>query len=41
MPVISRFFGIAIKIFLDNHNPPHFHAICGDAEAEFGIDPLD
>jgi hypothetical protein len=26
MPEISRFFGIVIKMFLDDHNPPHFHA---------------
>lgn len=26
MPEISRFFGIVIKMFFDEHNPPHFHA---------------
>ena len=26
MPEISRFFGITIKMFWDDHNPPHFHA---------------
>ena len=26
MPEISRFFGIIIKMFFDDHNPPHFHA---------------
>ena len=26
MPVISRFFGIIIRMFYDEHNPPHFHA---------------
>ena len=26
MPEISRFFGIIIKMFFDEHNPPHFHA---------------
>jgi hypothetical protein len=30
MPEISRFFGILIKIFYDDHNPPHFHAEYGD-----------
>ena len=29
MPEISRFFGIVIKIFFDDHNPPHFHAEYG------------
>lgn len=26
MPTISIFFGIAIKMFFDDHNPPHLHA---------------
>ncbi len=26
MPEISRFYGIVIYIFYDEHNPPHFHA---------------
>jgi hypothetical protein len=26
MPTISTFFGIIIKMFFDDHNPPHFHA---------------
>ena len=26
MPEISRFFGIVIRMFYDEHNPPHFHA---------------
>ena len=26
MPEICRFFGIVIKMFFDDHNPPHFHA---------------
>ncbi len=26
MPAISRFFGIIIRMFYDEHNPPHFHA---------------
>ncbi|OJV18346.1 MAG: hypothetical protein BGO21_22575 [Dyadobacter sp. 50-39] len=25
MPEISRFFGIIIRMFFDDHNPPHFH----------------
>lgn len=25
MPEISRFFGIIIRMFYDDHNPPHFH----------------
>ena len=26
MPIISVFFGITIRLFYDDHNPPHFHA---------------
>jgi hypothetical protein len=26
MPIISRFFGIVIRLFYDEHNPPHLHA---------------
>jgi hypothetical protein len=30
MPEICRFFGIVIKMFFDDHNPPHFHAEYGE-----------
>ncbi len=30
MPEISRFFGIIIGMFYDEHNPPHFHARYGN-----------
>ena len=26
MPIISKFFGIIIRMFYDEHNPPHLHA---------------
>ena len=26
MPVISRFYGIVILMFFQDHHPPHFHA---------------
>lgn len=29
MPEISRFLGIVIKMFFDDHDPPHFHAEYG------------
>jgi hypothetical protein len=25
MPIISKFFGIVIRLFYDEHNPPHLH----------------
>ena len=33
MPEISRFFGIMIAIYYDDHAPPHFHAKYGGFEA--------
>ena len=33
MPVISRFYGIVIKMFFDDHNPPHFHVEYQEYEA--------
>ena len=26
MPEISRFYGIVIRMYFNDHNPPHFHA---------------
>ena len=26
MPRISAFYGIVIRMYYDDHNPPHFHA---------------
>lgn len=33
MPRISEFYGISIYVYYGDHNPPHYHAICGDREA--------
>ena len=40
MPEISRFFGIVIGMFFNEHNPPHFHARYGEAQAEIDIHTL-
>jgi len=40
MPEISRFFGIVIKIFYNDHQPAHFHAEYGEFEALFEIQTL-
>jgi hypothetical protein len=40
VPEISRFFGIVIKIFFEDHNPPHFHAEYGDSMALIDIRTL-
>jgi Domain of unknown function (DUF4160) len=37
MPQISRFLGIIIMMFYDDHNPPHFHAQYGEFKAIIGI----
>ena len=41
MPTLSIFFGIVVRMYYDDHAPPHFHAIYGDHEAAISIDPLE
>lgn len=40
MPTISLFFGIAIRMYFDEHAPPHFHAYYGEHSAIIAIDTL-
>lgn len=40
MPELCRFYGIVIKMFFDDHNPPHFHAEYGSAEVLLDINSL-
>ena len=40
MPEICRFYGIVIKMFFDDHNPPHFHAEYADYEALIDVNTL-
>ena len=40
MPEISRFFGIVIKMYWDDHNPPHFHAFYAGEQALIDINML-
>ena len=37
MPELSRFHGVRITMYADDHNPPHFHAEAGGKEALFDI----
>lgn len=37
MPVISRFFGIIIYMYWQDHAPPHFHAKYQDYEMTMDI----
>lgn len=38
MPTICEFFGIVIRMYYDDHNPPHFHAYYGGEQAIFSIE---
>lgn len=40
MPEISRFFGIVIRMYFDDHAPPHFHASYGGLKAQLRIAPV-
>ncbi len=39
MPVLSRFYGIIIRMYFQQaeHNPPHIHALYGEDMAEIDI----
>jgi hypothetical protein len=41
MPTISTFFGITIRMYYDDHGPPHFHAMYAGMEAKIGIEGVD
>lgn len=40
MPVITRFYGIVIKMFFGDHSPPHVHAIYGEYNTLISIESL-
>ena len=40
MPELCRFYGIVIRMYFDDHGPPHFHARYGGDEALVGIESL-
>ena len=40
MPEISRFFGIIILMYYNDHPPPHFHVRYGGQKALVGIESL-
>ena len=41
MPTISVFFGIVIRMYFDDHDPAHFHAVYGEYQAIIGIETLE
>lgn len=40
MPEISRFFGMVVAMYYNDHAPPHFHVRYGEQKAVVGIDPV-
>lgn len=40
MPEISRFFGIVIAMFYNDHEPPHFHVRYGGERGLIAIETL-
>ena len=41
MPELSRFRGILIAMYFNDHAPPHFHARYSGQEVKIAIDGLD
>jgi hypothetical protein len=41
MPEISRFLGIVIRMYVNDHVPPHFHAKYGQFEIKVEIETGD
>ncbi len=38
MPQLSRFYGIVILMFFNDHAPPHFHARYAGHQGRFALD---
>lgn len=41
MPELCRFYGIIVRMYFMDHNPPHFHAEYQGQRAEFDIRTLE
>ena len=41
MPCISRFYGIVIYLYANDHEPPHFHARYAEDDAAIDIASLE
>lgn len=43
MPVISRFYGMVVKMYFAaaEHNPPHFHVVYGECSGVYDLDSLN
>lgn len=40
MPELCRFYGVIIKMYFDDHQPPHFHAEYAEYEVVIEIETL-
>ena len=40
MPELSRFYGIVIKMYYNDHNPPHFHTEYGGNQMVVDVNTL-
>ncbi len=41
MPIISSFFGIIVRMFFNEHAPPHFHVEYAEYKASVNIQTLE
>lgn len=41
MPIITRFYGILIKMYFREHGVPHFHAIYGEYNGVYEVETLE
>lgn len=41
MPTICTFYGIVIRMYWDDHAPPHFHVDYGEYRAQYAIATLE
>ena len=41
MPEISRFLGIVVSMYYNDHEPAHFHVRYGSRKARFDIETLE
>ncbi len=41
MPILSRFFGIIVRMYYREHNPPHFHVSYNEHDAIISIETLE
>ena len=41
MPTLALFFGITVRMYYEDHAPPHFHAYYGGDSAQIVIETLE